>query len=65
MLAVPEIKELWNSIQQNKKAFWQQVDQWIADARQAITCFQASKQTMVRDRYFGPKYIYIPDVKIA
>ena len=36
-----------------------------ADARQAITCFQASKQTMVRDRYFGPKYIYIPDVKIA
>ena len=47
MLAVPEIKELWNSIQQNKKAFWQQVDQWIADARQAIYKFATDYQNAV------------------
>ncbi len=47
MLAVPEIKELWNDIQQNKKAFWQQVDQWIADARQAIYKFATDYQNAV------------------
>lgn len=26
MMAVPEIKEIWDAIQQNKRAFWQQVD---------------------------------------
>ena len=47
MLDVPEIKELWNDIQQNKKAFWQQVDQWIADARQAIYKFATDYQNAV------------------
>lgn len=36
MLAVPEIKELWNSIQQNKKDFLQQIDHWIDDAITAV-----------------------------
>ncbi len=53
MLAVPEIKELWNSIQQNKKAFWQQVDQWIADARQAIYKFATDYQNAVFTREYA------------
>ena len=36
MLAIPEIKEIWESIQQNKKAFWKQVDRWIEDGVAAI-----------------------------
>ncbi len=47
MLGIPEIKELWNSIQQNKKAFWQHVDQWIADAKQAIYKFATDYQNAV------------------
>ena len=39
MMAVPEIKEIWDAIQQNKRAFWQQVDGWINDARKAIYAF--------------------------
>lgn len=47
ILGIPEIKELWNSIQQNKKAFWQHVDQWIADAKQAIYKFATDYQNAV------------------
>ena len=36
MLAVPEIRDMWNTIQQNKKDFWQQIDSWIDDAIFAI-----------------------------
>ena len=53
MLAVPEIKELWNSIQQNKKAFWQQVDQWIANAKQAIYRFATDYQNAVFTREYA------------
>ena len=42
MLSVPEIKGLWDSIQQNRKAFWQQVDRWIVDAKNAIYNFAKS-----------------------
>ena len=53
MLAVPEIKELWNSIQQNKKAFWQQVDQWIANAKQAVYRFATDYQNAVFTREYA------------
>ena len=53
MLAVPEIKELWNGIQQNKKAFWQQVDQWIANAKQAIYRFATDYQNAVFTREYA------------
>ena len=33
---IPEIKEIWDSIQQNKKDFLQQLDRWIKDAIAAI-----------------------------
>lgn len=39
VLSIPEIKEIWDHIQQNKKAFWQQIDHWIGDATKAIAAF--------------------------
>ena len=39
MFAIPEIKEIWDTIQQGKKAFWQKVDQWIGEAKSAIYDF--------------------------
>ena len=36
ILSIPEIKGLWDTIQQNRRAFWQQVDRWIGDAKKAI-----------------------------
>ena len=36
MLGIPEIKKVWDCIQQNKKAFWQQIEQWIGNAITAI-----------------------------
>ena len=36
MLAIPEIKEIWESIQQNKEAFSKQIDKWIEDGVAAI-----------------------------
>lgn len=39
VLAIPEIKEIWDCIQQNKKLFWQQIDKWIGDAAKAIAVF--------------------------
>ena len=50
MLAVPEIRDLWNTIQQNKKDFWQQIDSWIDDAISAIKDFAHRK-----DNDFQPK----------
>ena len=32
MLAIPEIKEIWDTIQRNKKAFKRQINLWQADA---------------------------------
>ena len=39
MLAIPEIRQMWNIIQQNKQTFWQQINQWIDDAKAAIYNF--------------------------
>ena len=39
MLAVPEIKEKWDSIQRNMKAFWRQIDEWITSAIKIIRDF--------------------------
>ena len=36
-----------------------------ADFGKAIASFLASKETMVRDTYAGPKYLFIPGVKIV
>lgn len=43
MLAIPEIKELWENIQQNKKAFLKQIDKWIEDGVTAIKEYAESK----------------------
>ena len=42
MLAIPEIKEIWDSIQHSIQAFWQQVDNWIIEAKDAIRTFAGS-----------------------
>ena len=43
MLDIPEIKKIWDCIQQNKKAFWQQIEQWICNAITAIRDYAFSK----------------------
>ena len=43
MLAIPEIKELWEKIQQNKKAFLKQIDKWIEDGVAAIRDYADGK----------------------
>ena len=39
MLAIPEIKEIWNTIQKNIQIFWKDVDERIDDAKNAIYAF--------------------------
>lgn len=36
MLGIPEINEIWDRIQQNKKDFLRQLERWIEDAKSAI-----------------------------
>lgn len=43
MLGIPEIKEIWESIQQNKKAFSKQIDKWIEDGVAAIRDYADGK----------------------
>lgn len=43
MLAILEIKELWENIQQNKKAFLRQIDKWIEDGVAAIRDYAVGK----------------------
>ena len=43
MLGIPEIKKIWDCIQQNKKAFWQQIEQWTGNAITAIRDYAFSK----------------------
>ena len=43
ILDIPEIKEIWDCIQQNKKTFWQQIEQWIGNAINAIRDYAFSK----------------------
>ena len=43
MHAIPEIKEIWESIQQKKEAFSKQLDKWIKDAVAAIRDYAEGK----------------------
>ena len=43
MLGVPEIKEIWETIQQNKEAFRKQIDKWIEDGVAAIRNYADGK----------------------
>ena len=47
MLAVPEIKDIWDSIQHSIQAFWQQVDNWIIEAKDAIRPFTESGLSLI------------------
>ena len=44
MLGIPEIKEIWESIQQNKEAFRKQIDKWIKDGVAAIKDYAEGKE---------------------
>lgn len=48
MLAIPEIKEIWETIQQNKKAFRNQIDKWIEDGVAAIKDYANGKDNDFR-----------------
>ena len=50
LLAIPEIKEIWESIQQKKEAFSKQIDKWIEDGIAAIRDYADGK-----DNDFQPK----------
>lgn len=43
MLGIPEIKEIWESIQQNKEAFSKQIDKWIKDGVATIRNYADDK----------------------
>lgn len=43
MLDIPEIKEIWESIKQNKGAFRKQIDKWIKDGVAAIRNYADGK----------------------
>ena len=43
MFSIPEIKELWDTIQMKRKTFWQQVGQWINAAKNAIYNFATNR----------------------
>ena len=50
MLDIPEIKEIWESIQRNKEDFSKQIDNWIEDGVAAIRDYADGK-----DNDFQPK----------
>ena len=50
MLGIPEIKEIWESIQRNKEDFSKQIDNWIEDGVAAIRDYADGK-----DNDFQPK----------
>ena len=43
MLDIPEIKEIWEQVQQNKEAFRKQIDKWIKDGVAAIKDYADGK----------------------
>ena len=43
LLDIPEIKEIWESIQQNKEAFSKQIDKWIEEGVAAIRNYADGK----------------------
>jgi len=48
MLGIPEIKEIWESIQQNKENFLKQIDKWIEDGVAAIRDYADGKDNDFR-----------------
>ena len=46
MLGIPEIKEIWESIQQKKRNFNRQLNQWIDNALKAIAHFAAYEKNV-------------------
>lgn len=48
MLGIPEIKEIWESVQQNKEAFRKQIDKWIKDGVAAIREYADGKDNDFR-----------------
>lgn len=48
MLGIPEIKEIWESIQQKKEAFTKQIDKWIEDGVAAIRDYADGKDNDFR-----------------
>ena len=50
MLDIPEIKEIWESIQRNKEDFSKQIDKWIEDGVATIRNYADGK-----DNDFQPK----------
>ena len=48
MFDIPEIKEIWESIQQNKEAFRKQIDKWIEDGVAAIRDYADGKDNDFR-----------------
>ena len=48
LLGVPEIKEIWETIQQNKDAFRKQIDKWIKDGVAAIRNYADGKDNDFR-----------------
>ena len=46
MLGIPEIKKIWEAIQQNKCNFNRQLNQWIDDALKAIAHFAAYEKNV-------------------
>ena len=48
MFDIPEIKEIWESIQQNKEAFRKQIDKWIKDGVAAIRDYADGKDNDFR-----------------
>lgn len=49
VFAVPEIKDFWNMLQQNKREFWNQVEQWIESAKSAIYDFAYNRKSLFSD----------------
>ncbi len=43
MLGIPEIKDIWEQVQQNKEAFRKQIDKWIEDGVAAIRNYADGK----------------------
>ena len=48
MFDIPEIKEIWESIQQNKETFKKQIDKWIKDGVAAIRGYANGKDNDFR-----------------
>ena len=46
MLGIPEIKEIWEGIQQKKRNFNRQLNQWIDNALKAIAHFVAYEKNV-------------------